>query len=198
MNYKRLQFIAVILIVAVIGMVYAKKMMNNSEQQDAISHTVTEILSQNWDTRKIADTGLVLFVPEKMKHIPTKLDENAKETLDAYAAYEYMTEPFMLKVNHITAKYELSSEKYAEQLNGMIKSSGDIRAYESEVIPFADENLKGTFVKGEGFKGDYPTALRSAILERGDQIWEITVVYVSTNEQLAEKAKEIISSIQLQ
>jgi hypothetical protein len=198
MNYKRLQFIAVILVVAVIGMVYAKKMMNSSEQQDAISDTVTEILDQNWETRKIAETGLILFVPEKMKHIPTKLDENAKETLDAYAAYEYNTEPFILKVNHITAKYDLSSAKYAEQLNAMIKASGDIRAYESETIPFSDENLKGTFVKGEGFKGDYPTALRSAILERGDQLWEITVVYVSTNEQLAEKAKEIISSIQIQ
>ena len=197
MNYKRLQFIAVILIVAAVGMIYAKKMMNNSAQQDAINPEVTEILDQNWESRKIADTGLILFVPEKMKHIPTKLDDNAKETLDSYAAYEYVTEPFILKVNHIIAKYDISSANYAEQLVGMIKSSGDIRAFKGETIPFEEAGTKGTFIKGEGFKGDYPTALKSAILERGDQIWEITIVYVSTNEQLAEKAKQIIASIQL-
>lgn len=198
MNYKRLQFIAVILIVAVIGMVYTKKMIQNKDQQDAIKDTVTEILDQDWNKRKIADTGLILFVPEKMKHIPTKLDDNAKETLKSYQAYEYMTEPLTLKVNHITARVDLSSENYASQLNTMIKSSGELRAFESELIPFDEEGMKGTFIKGEGFQGDYPMALRSAILVRGEEIWEITVVYVSTNEKLAEKAKQIISSIEFQ
>jgi len=198
MNIKRLQIIIVVLAIAFAGMYYSKKMIKESAPSEEAMGAIETVLTQQWELRKIADTGLAMLVPDKMKHIPTKLEESAKETLDSYSAFEYKTEPFMLKVNYMVAKYDLSSEEYAKELTAMLKSSGDITGFESETIAFEEDGMKGSFVKGEGTQGNQDVALNSVIIADNTKIWEVTIGYYKNDKRLVKLAQDIIKSIQIQ
>lgn len=199
MNAKKIQMIGLVLVLAFFGMIVARAFMNKDrvvKNEDDFKAT-QQVLKQEWKLRHIGDTGLVLVTPEDLKYIPTKLDENALQTIDAYFAYEYSVDSFAVRINHIISKSDLDAKIYAEKLAKMIKQTKGVNKYSYDISPLEKGELKGSFLKGTASQYGLEIEIDSVVLVQGAKLWDVTVSFNSDNQKLRSLAEQILNSVEV-
>jgi hypothetical protein len=195
MSFNKKQYTALILVIAVFAAVilintYGKKVLDDKQK-------ITNLIAkENWVERPLGDTGLSLITPDSMKQIQIKLDDNAKKTIESYDAFEYTVGTFFMKVNKITAKYDLSAEDYTTRLADMIQNSGDFPNYEYGIEN--DSANHSSMLRGVSDNGTSKNAVDALVIVSDTVLWEVTISYDPDSKKQAEIADRVFSSAKIQ
>ncbi|ADD69494.1 hypothetical protein Dacet_2740 [Denitrovibrio acetiphilus DSM 12809] len=199
MNPKKIQIIGLVLVLAFFGMIVARALMQKDrvvKNEDDFKAT-QGVLEETWQLRHIGETGLVVITPDSMKHVPTKLDDEAKKTLISYDAFEYSLESFGMRINHIVSKVPVDSEEYADNLAKVIKKIKGVNKYTYAISPLTKSGQEGSFLKGTATQYGLSIETDSVILVKDNTLWEVTVSFNSDNVKLRNLAEKIFNSVEI-
>ncbi|PLX70614.1 MAG: hypothetical protein C0602_03650 [Denitrovibrio sp.] len=129
-----------------------------------------------------------------MKEIQTTLDNNVKQVLEDYNAYEYKVGSFQMKLNHVVAKTRIDPVEYADRLAEMFEESGEYKGYSHKKIEVQEGGAFGIFMKGSGMYQGVDMVINSVILVKDNDLWEITVILNSSSHELKILMENIFSS----
>lgn len=188
-----MQVIGFALIFVLIGFMLTKNFMTKNSAQPSPAAAQNEV----WQLRSIGAAGMTAYVPDSMKQIPVVLDDTARETLESYDAFEYKKGAFLLRINHIKAKNDLSTKEYVNQLAAMFQSQGGVSGFTYDTFPVNTGDIQGTAMKASAIKDGKKTEYGSAVYAEGKDLWEVTVSCPGSDEDMKELGMKIISSVQI-
>ena len=196
---KNIKVVGFVVALVIVGFAVAKNYMDRKDivVEDGAS-SIQTALAQDWQTRKVGETGLTVFTPDGLKNVPVKLDKAARKLLESYDAYEYAVTSFSIRIIHTVAIDGLDHKDYADKLANMVKDVMKVDTYTYSIDPYEKGDMSGSALTGVANKNGFNTVINSVIVAKDKALWEVTVSYDERSKKLAELTEKILSSVEVQ
>ena len=195
MEQKKMKNRLMLALVLVAVVLLVSTIISGKKRNSADNEATSAVLEETWEQRAIGDTGLTMKVPEGLRSVPTKLDENALKVMEKYDALEYVLGSFQLRINHIKAKADMSPADYTEKLTAMLQNSPEFDSYSNSIRETTQSGRPAYFVRGSAMQNGIDMVINSLIIAKGTDLWEITMIFNSSNRDFHSLMEEVLSSV---